>query len=132
MSEALITAAATADGRKRILGSGNLSTTHVNMKRFHTHRAQSFHYSQVDESFIAFFAKTHPPHRSRRAPYNRHGSNLNRFDAIFTHLSIHHPDAQDSKDQVHRMFDVMDVKSWDMFYTTAPTTTAICIDIYNL
>lgn len=78
-SQDLITAVLNADDRRRILGSGNLSTNNVNMKSVHSNGTQSFHYSQVDQSLMDFFAKTHPSHCSWRPPYNWYGSEQNRF-----------------------------------------------------
>ena len=74
-SQALITAAPNADNRKRVTGSGT-NNNHVH----HTQQliSQGAASGSYDASLIAFFAKTPPPHRSRRPTRYRYGSPFHR------------------------------------------------------
>lgn len=69
-SQALITAAANADNRKRVKGS-TMSINHVHNNQ--QQPAQGIANGSSDSSLIAFFAKTPPPHRSRRPHRYRYG-----------------------------------------------------------
>ena len=73
-SQALIPAAANADDRKRNLANEALQNNHVNTIGI---SGQGNHGNY--DSLVAFFAKTPPPHRSRRPPYNRYNSRQNRL-----------------------------------------------------
>ena len=78
-SQALITAAANADDRKRNLRSESLSTNLVNNINISGEDHHGNYSSRNYELLVTFFAKTPPPHRSRRPPYNRYNSRQNRF-----------------------------------------------------